>query len=47
MAILRMRNKNMQFGPYLRPSRQNSFIVSEIGVGNTRVTSDLWLIVEI
>jgi len=29
MAVSRMRNKNMPFGPYVWPNRQNSFI----GVG--------------
>jgi len=33
MAGSRMRNKNMQFGSYLWPNRQNSFILYEIGVG--------------
>jgi len=33
MAVSRMRNENMQFGPYVWPNRQNSFILLEIGVG--------------
>jgi len=33
MSVSRMRNKNMQFGPYFWPNRQNSFISYEIGVG--------------
>jgi len=35
-----MRDKNMQFGPYLWPNSQNSCIIYEIGVGALRMRNE-------